>query len=370
MRYIVTGGGTGGHIYPALAIAQGLKERFGAEVVYIGSKKGLESEIVPREGLPFRAIDLAGFRRKISVDNIRTLHKAIKGYKEAKQIINELSPTAVIGTGGYVSGPVILAAFRLGVPTVIHEQNAFPGITNRILARFVDFVALTFEAAKRYFPAGTRMRITGLPVSKDLFVRDSHGSREALGLSLQDMVVLSFGGSQGAKTINTAMLQVFKEYAGKEGISFLHATGYDNYHLFMEEYKAMSLPSAKNIIVSDYFRDMAKVYSAADLVISRAGAGTIAEITAQGLPAILVPYPFASGNHQEHNALALSGAGGGCLIKNQDLSGEVLSSEIGRLVNSPSLLKEMGRISRSLSKPDALDNIIDCISDISKKSFK
>jgi UDP-N-acetylglucosamine--N-acetylmuramyl-(pentapeptide) pyrophosphoryl-undecaprenol N-acetylglucosamine transferase len=370
MKYIVTGGGTGGHIYPALAIAQGLKEKFGAEVVYIGSKKGLESDIVPRERLIFKAIDLAGFRRKISFDNIRTLWKAVKGYKKAKQIINEFSPAAVIGTGGYVSGPVILAAYRLGIPTIIHEQNAFPGITNRILSRFVNLVALTFEAAESYFPAGTRVRITGLPVSKELLVHDRKGSREVLGLSLQDMVVLSFGGSQGAKTINAAMLKVFKEYAGKEGISFLHATGYDNYHSFMEECKAMNLLPAKNIFISDYFRDMPKFYSAADLVISRAGAGTIAEITAQGLPAILIPYPFASGNHQEHNALALSGAGGGFLIRNQDLSGEVLSSEIGRLTNSPSLLKEMGRISRSLSKQDALDNIINCIYDVSKESFK
>ncbi|NTW05487.1 MAG: undecaprenyldiphospho-muramoylpentapeptide beta-N-acetylglucosaminyltransferase [Peptococcaceae bacterium] len=370
MKYIVTGGGTGGHIYPALAIAQGLRERFGAEVIYIGSKKGLESEIVPGEGLSFRSIDLTGFKRRITVDNIITLWKAVKGYKEAKKIISEISPSAVIGTGGYVSGPVILAAYRLGIPTVIHEQNAFPGITNRILARFADFAALTFEDAKRFFPAGTRLRITGLPVRKEIFIRDRQGSREVLGLPGQDMVVLSFGGSQGAKTINTAMLWVFKKYAGKEGISFLHATGSDNYKSFMEEYKAMDIPPAKNIVISDYFRDMPKVYSAADLVVSRAGAGTIAEITAQGLPAIFIPYPFASENHQEHNAMAISGAGGGCLIKNNNLTGEVLLSEIERLVSSPGLLKEMGRISGSLSKPAALDNIIDGISDISKEFFR
>ncbi|MCL6610767.1 MAG: undecaprenyldiphospho-muramoylpentapeptide beta-N-acetylglucosaminyltransferase [Peptococcaceae bacterium] len=365
MRFIVTGGGTGGHIYPALAIAGGLKERFGAEVFYIGGTRGLESGIVPREGLPFRAIPLAGFRRGLSPSNLAAAWKAATGVNKARRLIKEIRPAAVIGTGGYVCGPVVLAAALSGIPTMIHEQNAYPGITNRILSRFVRCVALTFGEARKFLPAGARVKITGLPIRKEMLTREREEGRQRLGLPPDGLLVLSFGGSQGARSINNAMIHVLKRFAGRRGIHFLHVTGPANYGRFMEEIgRGMNVPESGNITINSYMHDMPSALAAADLVISRAGAATLAEITAVGLPAILVPYPHAAENHQEHNARALERRKAAVVIRDRDLTGVLLAAELERITGQPELLEEMARASRELGKPGALGDILDCVQDI------
>lgn len=364
MKFIVTGGGTGGHIYPALAIAKGLQEKYRAEVIYIGGTRGLEAEIVPREGLPFRSIELSGLKRSISYANILAFWQALKGFKEARRIIKEFAPAAVIGTGGYVCGPVVLAAALSGFPTLIHEQNAFPGITNRILSRVADCVALTFEDAKRFFPSKAKLIVTGLPVREEILNRNKAEGRSKLGIPQEGILVLSFGGSQGARSINNSMLHVFREFAGKEGIFFLHVTGPNNYEGFMEQFNSMKTPLYGNITITSYMYDMPSAYAAADLVISRAGAATLAEITAQGLPSILIPYPYATDNHQEYNARALKRANAAVLIIDKELNGGRLSSELERLTGDVGLLASMAKASRELGKPDALDDILNCIKDI------
>lgn len=364
MKFIVTGGGTGGHIYPALAIAKGLQERYKAEVIYFGGTRGLEAEIVPREGLPFRSIELSGLKRSISYANILAFWEALKGFRKARRLIKDFAPAAVIGTGGYVCGPVVLAAALSGFPTMIHEQNAFPGVTNRILSRFADCIALTFEDAKNFFPAKAKLRLTGLPVREEILKRNKAEGRLKLGLSQEGILVLSFGGSQGARSINNSMLQVIKRFSGREGIQFLHVTGLNNYQEFIEQLNSMKVPLSGNITITSYMHDMPSAYAAADLVVSRAGAATLAEITAQGLPSILVPYPYATENHQEYNALALKRAAAAVLIKDKDLSGDLLSSKLEGLTKDTDLLAGMAKASKDFGKPGALSDILDCIEDI------
>ncbi len=364
MKFIVTGGGTGGHIYPAVAIAKGLKERFNAEVVYIGGTRGLERDIIPKEGIPFRSIDLAGFKRSLSPGNIMVLWKAVRGIKEASRLIKEIGPAAVIGTGGYVCGPVVMAAALARVPTMIHEQNAYPGITNRMLSRFVRCVFLTFEEAKSFFPSGADFRLTGLPVRREILSCNREGARERLDMPEKDVLVLSFGGSQGAKSINDAILSVLERFAGKQGVYFLHVTGPGNYEEFMNQFDSMNLADIGNITITSYMHDMPAAYAAADLVISRAGAATLAEITARGLPSILIPYPYASGDHQRHNALALQKAKAAIVINNKDLSGELLYLKLEKLLGGKGLLADMAKASKNMGKPDALEDILDCIGNV------
>ncbi|MFZ5647231.1 MAG: undecaprenyldiphospho-muramoylpentapeptide beta-N-acetylglucosaminyltransferase [Bacillota bacterium] len=365
MRFVVTGGGTGGHIYPALAIARGLKDRFGAEINYIGGTRGLESEIVLKEGLPFRAIPLAGLKRGLSPSNLLVGWKAAAGIIKAFRYLREIRPDAVIGTGGYVCGPVVLAAALMGIPTLIHEQNALPGITNRILCRFVGCVAVTFEESKRFFAPGGVVKTTGLPVRKEIMMKSRDRSREKLGFPPDGLLVLSFGGSQGARSINTAMLPVLENFSGRPGIYFLHVTGPANYDQFMASVqKGMKIPENGNITIASYMYDMPTALAAADLAICRAGAATLAELTAVGLPSILVPYPYAAENHQEYNARALEAKGAAVVIRDNDLSGDLLLSEIEKLAANRETLRGMSSASRALGRPAAMDDILDCVRDL------
>lgn len=369
MKFVVTGGGTGGHIYPALAIARGIKDRFGAEVFYIGGSRGLESEIVPREGLPFEAIRLEGFRRRLSPANIMVAWRAAIGVGKARRLLRTIGPAAVIGTGGYVCGPVVLAAASLGIPAMLHEQNALPGITNKILSRFSRYVTLTFEEAGRYFPAGAGLRTTGLPVRKEIFGADRELAREKLNVPRDTLLVLSFGGSQGARSLNNAVIPVLRRFAGHPGIWFIHVTGPANYDRFLAELKSsINLPDQGNITITSYMHDMPSALAAADLAICRAGAATCAELTAVGLPAILIPYPYAAENHQEYNARALEKKGAAIVIRDRELTGEALVSQLERLTGNRGRLAEMAGASRGMGRPRALDDILDCLRDLLESS--
>jgi len=361
LRFVVTGGGTGGHIYPALAIARGLVDRFQSRVFYIGGTRGLESEIVPKEGLPFSAIPLAGFKRGFSPSNILVGWKAAAGIKRALSHLRKIRPDAVIGTGGYVCGPVVLAAALLGIPTLIHEQNALPGITNKILSRFTGCVAVTFEESKEFFPARATVKPTGLPVRKEIFMKNRESGRINLGLPSGGLLVLSFGGSQGARSINSAMLPVLKHFSGHPGIHFLHVTGPSNYQEFIAAAGSMKIPQNGNITIVSYMHDMPSALSAADLAICRSGAATLAELTVVGLPSILIPYPYAAENHQEYNARALGKKGAAVVVRDSELNGNLLVSEIERLTGSPGTLESMSCASKKLGRPEAMDDILDCV---------
>lgn len=367
MRFVVAGGGTGGHIYPALAIARGLKDRYpGAEILYIGTVRGMEAGIVPKEGLPFKGIAAAGLKRKLSPRNLLVLWQAGHGFLQANRIISHWRPDAVIGTGGYVCGPVVLAAALRGIPTLIHEQNALPGVTNRILSRFAGGVAVTFEDSMRYFPRRKTVRLTGLPVRPEILRANKRAGLEKLGLESGRFLLFSFGGSRGARTINEAMVAVMKMFAGDPRLNILHVTGKDGYKDFLELCASSGIDMGKNgnVTVMSYLYNIQDALAAADLVISRAGAATLAELTALGIPSILVPYPYASENHQEFNARALEEEGAALVVLDRQLSGELLCNKVAELLDDRDKLSEMASASKKMGKDQALDDIIDYVDEL------
>jgi len=362
----MTGGGTGGHIYPALAIAKGLQNRYHAEVLYVGTSRGLEADIVPKANFPFRAIEVSGFRRKLSPANFLVLWQALKGVREAAAITKEFKPDVVIGTGGYVCGPVVLAAACRGIPTLIHEQNALPGITNRILSRFVNRVAVTFEDSVQYFARKDKVTLTGLPVRPEILQADRSSALESLNLQPDRLTILVFGGSRGARRINQAMLEVIRKFGHHPHVQVLHATGQAGYREFLDDAAQNGLQLGKygNIITVPYLYNMHEALAVADLVVSRAGAATLAELTVLGLPSILIPYPYAAENHQEHNARALTDRGAAVLIKDADLTGARLVNQLEQLIQDRDRLKNMSMASQKMGRPEALNDIIECVENI------
>lgn len=373
LRIIIAGGGTGGHIYPALAIAEGIKRRHsGAGLLYVGTSRGLESEIVPPTGLPFHTVPAAGLKRSLSPANLAAVLQAGRGLQESLSLVRRFRPHVVVGTGGYVCGPVVLAGVLRGIPTLIHEQNALPGLTNRMLARYASRTAVTFVDAAGYFPARARIILTGLPVRPEILNTSRHEARRHLGLPEKAFVLLSFGGSRGARSLNQAMIPVVQAFRIRPDARLFHATGTSGYGEFAPLLKAAGSESRPpgNIVVAPYFHDIAALLGAADLVICRSGASTIAELTVLGLPSILAPYPFATGNHQEYNARALSARGAALLIPDRELTGERLLAAVTALLNEPRKLAEMGRAAKALGKPRALDSILDTIEKLAGKGTR
>lgn len=367
MRIVVAGGGTGGHIYPALAIARGVIERHpGTEVLYVGNNQGMEADIVPREGLPFKGLPGAGLERKITLRNLRVLAKTGQGFWQAVRILKSWKPDVVVGTGGYVCGPVVLSAALSRIPTLIHEQNALPGVTNRILARFVDRVAVTFKESIQYFPRSHKVILTGLPVRSEILRATRAEGLKKLGIPGDRFLLLSFGGSRGARTINKAMVEVIKQFGGDSRLNILHVTGSTGHGEFLSECSAAGIDLAKtgNVTIVPYLYNMQDALAAAGLVISRAGAATCAEITALGIPSILVPYPFAAENHQEHNARALEKEGAALMLPDRKLNGSLLCNKITGLLEAREKLELMAKASKKIGKTRALEDIIDCVDEL------
>jgi len=361
MKYLITGGGTGGHIYPALAIAWEIKNRYkDAQILYVGTERGLESELVPKEGFEFRTIRVQGMPRKLNIDTLKAIRQMLLGIKDAKRVINEFKPDVVIGTGGYVSGPVVYAAARKHIPTFIHEQNAFPGITNRILSRYVDKVMVTFEESKKYFKKQEKIVLTGNPIRKSILEIDKKKAYFDLKVNPSYPLVLSFGGSGGQKKLNDAMLYVIEKNLDKN-MQIIHVTGSRFYDEFMRELESRNITLKENNKVVPYMYDMPKVLNIADLVVTSAGAITLAEISAIGLPSILIPKGYTAENHQEFNAKAFEENGASYLILEKDLTGEKLNKAINDIIYDKNKLKQMSINSRKLGKIDATERIVDTI---------
>lgn len=370
MRFVVAGGGTGGHIYPALAIAKGIEDRFpGAAILYVGTKHGMEADIVPKQGYAFKGISAAGLERKVSLRNLPVLWKSGRGFYQAYKIIRSWRPDLVVGTGGYVCGPVVMAAALRRIPTLIHEQNAFPGLTNRILARFAGVVAVTFADSEKYFTRRKKITLTGLPVRPEILHADRSTGLNKLGFTDGRFLLFSFGGSRGARTINKAMAPVIKAFAGDPRLNILHVTGKVGYEEFLNDCVSTGIDLAKagNIKIMPYIYNMQDALAAADLVVSRAGAATLAELTALGIPSILVPYPFASENHQEYNARALEREGAALVVLDRDLSGDLLCAKVMSLLKEQSRLSAMAAASKKMGKSRALDDIIDCVGELLRR---
>ncbi|HRY12176.1 MAG TPA: undecaprenyldiphospho-muramoylpentapeptide beta-N-acetylglucosaminyltransferase [Syntrophomonadaceae bacterium] len=355
MRVILTGGGTGGHIYPALAIASELKSRLpDLQLLYVGTAKGLENRIVPRTGIPFRTIDITGIDRSSMLKSSKTLLKFPASFLQAREIIKDFHPDIIVGTGGYVSFPVVFSGTFMDVRTVIHEQNAIPGLANRNLAKRVDRVLLTFPEAGQYLD-GSNIKVTGLPVRPEILSMYGKVSRPSGRFTL-----LAFGGSLGSNSINQAMVPVIDRYRNTE-INFIWITGEAGYEEMKQALeKRVDVKALKcGLEMVPYKFDMENALAAAHLAVCRAGASTVCELELLGLPAIFIPYPYAAENHQEKNARALVEKKAAEMIIDEFLDGDSLYKIVEKLRKEPGKLTEMGQNMLKEARPNALKDIAD-----------
>lgn len=360
MRVMVSGGGTGGHIYPAITIIERLKALDpSVEILYVGTKKGLESDIIPKENIPFATIEVAGFQRKLTWKNFVTIGRAATGVWQALSLVRKFRPDVVIGTGGYVCGPVLLAAGMLGVPTMIQEQNVVPGVTNKIASRFVKKIAVGYEEAGAYFPNRDKIVATGNPIRQAvLTARREDGLRE-FGLSESKKTILVSGGSRGARSINTAMIALHEKFCGRDDVQILHITGQNEYNKVIDslQEKGIDWQGAGNIKIVPYAYHMPNALAMADLAIFRAGALGLAELAARGIPSVLIPYPYATANHQEYNARIMEKHGAAYVVLDKELTGELLCEKVEELLRDATKLAEMAQASLALGRAQAADDI-------------
>ncbi|MCZ6680373.1 MAG: undecaprenyldiphospho-muramoylpentapeptide beta-N-acetylglucosaminyltransferase [Candidatus Poribacteria bacterium] len=348
----ISGGGTGGHIYPAIGIAKELAQLDPAiKIVFIGGKGRLESRIVPQHGFRFLPISVAGFPRKLTWRWMPVIGKVCFGLAGALLLLAKLKPGIVVGTGGYVCGPVLFAAVLLRIPTVIQEQNASPGLTNRILGRWAKAIYLAFETAASHFPA-KKIKVTGNPIRRTIgAVKRDLATYEKFGLDPNLKTVFVMGGSQGALAINQIVMDALDDLAPfHHQIQVIHQTGgTDDYKAVRARYSASSLRH----LVQPYFDPIEEVYPIADLMVCRAGGMTIAEITACGIPAIFIPLPIAAGDHQSLNAQAVAEAGGGTVLNQRTLTGRELAAEIVQIITDPERHRRMADASHQFGRPNA-----------------
>lgn len=351
LKFLLAGGGTSGHITPALAIAEQILQDYpDAEIRFCGTARGLESDLVPRAGYAFTPIRARGLPTKPSLEMIRALADFAAGRRQCRRLLGEFKPNAVIGTGGYVCSPVVSAAASLGIPILLHEQNAFPGRSNRLLARQAAAVCVSFPGTEQRFPPDTPVTLTGNPVRSAFFGLERSTARAKLTIDQDQAVILVIGGSLGSRTLNEATLGL----AWPEGLEpwVILAAGRQHFSRVSEAARGKSWLS-----VREYIHDIDLHMAAADLIICRAGAMTCAELTALGRPSILVPYPFAAGDHQTYNARVLADAGAALLCPDAEMTPVYLMKVLQELLANPERLIAMGRNAASLARPDAARDI-------------
>lgn len=369
MRIIFAGGGTAGHINPALAIAGYVREKQpDAEILYIGAKGGMEERLVPQAGFEFRSVRIQGFYRSMSISSIKhnivTVKRAFSASSEAKKIIKEFRPDICIGTGGYVSGPVLRAAAKLGIPTIIHEQNAYPGVTNKMLSKHAARVMLAMPDARSHFKGECDFVDTGNPVRGDILKQNKADARKKLGLD-ERPVILSFGGSLGAQKINEALADIIARSAKDGKYQHIHAYGqYGKWFPDLLKEKGADLEKADNLDIREYINDMPVCLAAADVVVARAGAITLSEIQVTGKPSVLIPSPNVAENHQYHNAMSLVKNNAAVMIEEKDLTPEKLTEEIDRLASDPARLAEYSANAAKMAVSDASKRIYSVIIEV------
>jgi UDP-N-acetylglucosamine--N-acetylmuramyl-(pentapeptide) pyrophosphoryl-undecaprenol N-acetylglucosamine transferase len=367
MKIVLAGGGTGGHLFPGIAVAEELKRRSESpEVIFIGTEKGIEASIVPREGYPIRYLGAEGVVGKSLMKKVSAGMKTAASVCEAYRLLRGLGPDVVIGLGGYASFSPVLAGSFLSIPTMIMEQNAVPGLANRVLSRIADIVCVTYHESTSFFPKN-KTYITGNPVRKGIFTAQRESAYELFGLERGKFTVFIFGGSLGARKINNAVCNAFNYlHDMREEIQFLHQTGRTDYDTVRETYRKWGFKGT----LAPFIHRMPEAYAVADLVISRAGATTLAELTAVGRPSVLVPYPHAAGHHQEQNAQRLSEMGAARIILDHELDGETLARNVRELYENPGIRTEMARSCRSLGRPDAAQKVVEIMMSLIKQREK
>lgn len=372
MKILFATGGTAGHINPALAVASYIRETVPeSEIMFIGTADHMEARLVPQAGFDFKTINISGFKRSFSPSaishNIKTVFRLMKSSSDSKKIIKQFNPDVVVGFGGYVSGPVLQSAVKLGIPTCIHEQNAFPGLTNKTLAKEVDKVMLTVEDAKKYLQPKNPVEITGLPVRGELLKADKAMSRAQLGVPDDKYLILSFGGSLGAKPINEAMFDILLSSAENGRYCHIHSVGTNGTEYLDKFEKAGFVDGKKGTVeVRKYIDNMDVCMSAADLVIGRAGASSLSEIEAMGKASILIPSPYVAENHQFHNAMALVNRNAGFVIEEKDLTTESLNNKINELLSDENRLKAVENNAKAMAVTNSREKIAKIILDLAK----
>lgn len=342
MKVLIAGGGTGGHVNPGLAIAKYIKDHEqNAEITFVGTKKGLETKLVPREGYKLETITVRGFKRKLSFDTVVAVKELVQSFFEASKLINRIKPDVVIGTGGYVCGPILYVAAKKRIPTLIHESNAFPGVTNRILARYVDYVAISFKDSEKYFKKSAKIVHTGNPVRQELLNANKNDVLSKLDIVQGKPLIVVMGGSRGARKINETVAEMLNNYFKGE-FNIIFSTGEQQFDVINSSIKVDD-KYKKFVKVVPYIYDVDKVYAASDLMICRAGAITISELQTMGIPSILIPSPYVTANHQEHNARSLEKDGGAVVILENDLNADALYNQICNLISNKDKLKKMAK---------------------------
>lgn len=362
MRVLMTGGGTAGHINPALAIAAKIRaEQPDAEILFVGAKGRMETRLVPAAGYRIETVDVRGFQRRLSLKNIgrnmaAAVHAVTAGMDSAR-ILREFRPDIAIGTGGYVSGPVLRKAAKMGIPVLVHESNAFPGVTVKMLSKCAAAVLICAEDAKKYLPPEARVVVTGNPLRPEFQRLDREKARRELGVDNRPLI-LSVGGSLGAERVNAAMAEVLARSVKDGRFQHIHATGKSGWDSTRARLRELGVPeNAPGITVRDYIDDMPRCMAAADLVISRCGAMTLSELPAAGKPSILIPSPNVAENHQYHNAMALVNKGAAVCIEEKDLTADALWRTMEQIASSPEKLRRMGENARKVAILDADERI-------------
>ncbi len=351
MKILFAAGGTGGHIYPAIAVAKELLRREPAsDIKFVGTNRGLETKLVPNNGFELLTIESAGLKSVGLIGQLKGLLILPRSFWQARKLLKDFKPEVVVGAGGYVTGPVLLMASLLKIPTLVMDSNALPGFTNRQLARFVDKAALTFEESVKFFP--DKGVVTGNPVRKEFFEVQPKARQAKMNL-------LVFGGSQGARAINLAMVEALR-HLPKDKLEVVHQTGEHDFEKIESGYQAANWPAQ----IRRYITDMVSEFAKADLVICRAGATTCAELAAAGKASVMIPLPTAADDHQRKNAEALQNAGAAKMILQTDLTGESLAAEIARLINAPEKITEMENSARKLAKKDAAELTVNMIEEL------
>jgi len=356
MRVIIAGGGTGGHLFPGLAIAEEFKRRNEmTEIIFVGTEHGIEARVVPKEGYPIKFLRAEGIMGVSVKKRISAMAKMTLSFLDSYRIIKQVRPDLMIGVGGYASGAIMFIAAFMSIPSVILEQNCIPGFTNKVLGKLVDAICITYQESISFFPK-EKTFLTGNPVRMHIL----RGSRESgyrfFSLEENLFTVFVFGGSLGAKSINKAVIDSLRYLDDlKDKIQFLHQTGSRDYEYIRNAYRELAFRG----MIIPFIYQMGEAYAVSDIVVSRAGATTLAELTALGKPAILIPYPYATGHHQESNARKLFDMGAAKMILDSELSGESLAHAIRELYDNEAMRTEMQKHGRVLGRPEACEKVVD-----------
>lgn len=365
MKVLISGGGTAGHINPAIAIAKRMKKEYGAEILFVGKETGLEKTLVPKEGFDIKYIDVEGLVRKLTLKNVTVALKYLRAIGDAKRMIREFSPDVVVGTGGYVCAPVLSAAHSLKIPVLVHEQNVFPGMTVKMAARFADCVAVSFEDTISYVSEKAKKVcvLTGNPLRENMLDLSYEEARKTLGIDGRPFIV-TVGGSLGARTINEALVEIVNCLDNVE-FRLLGGTGERFFDEVNEKIDKSKL--GDNISIVPYIYNMDVVLPAADLVIARSGAITVSELCALGRPSVLIPSPNVTHNHQEYNAKSIADRGAAVMICERDIQNNIVSDTVKSLIINQEKRMQMSKEAKKLAITDGTKRICDIVAELARK---